>query len=113
MDFVRDHIELIFGLIALLIMIVKVASLVKKARKVDERGIVTEAVVSRISEVFDPDNASSSYTTYVEFVDKSGVTRECPMMISSVIKYDKGERVKIRYIPGDYELVRLVEKISQ
>ena len=99
----------IVGIIVIGVFLFQAARVLTKAKKIDRDGIETDAVVSRIEELFDPDNLSSSYTTYVEFRDEEGHFCECPMTFSSTVTYEIGEKVRIRYIPGERELVRPVE----
>ncbi len=99
------NLEYILIAIVVAVFAVRAYMLVKKANKIDEEGVETEAVVSRIEDISmvgDPE----TYTTYVVFTDDQGVERECPMTLSKTITHDVGDEVTIRYIPGQYELVR-------
>lgn len=79
----------------------------KKAKRIDQTGIETDAVVSRIEKDFDtPDTSGSSYYTYVEFTDNEGVKRECVMSMNITVDYKIGDKVRIKYIPGEYDMVR-------
>lgn len=82
----------------------------QKSKKIDAKGTETDAVVSRVVESWDPDTASSSYTTYVEYRDETGELRESPMSLSSTVEFGTGEKVRIKYIPGEHKLVRPVKK---
>ena len=109
MEFIRDHIELIVGVITVGVFTVEAVGALKKAKKIDETGTETDATVSRIDEIWDPDTASSSYTTYVSYTDGDGHVRESAMTLSSDIQYDVGEHVRIKYSPDEYGLVREVK----
>ncbi|MBR0462168.1 MAG: hypothetical protein IJJ00_05610 [Erysipelotrichaceae bacterium] len=109
MIFIEKHFELILGIIAVTVFIILAARALKKARKIEEEGIMTDAVISRIEEIWDPDTASSSYTTYVRYKDENGQLRESPMSIDTGIEYTEGDKVRIRFLPGDYEMVRIVK----
>ena len=108
MDFISQHLEWIIGIIVVGIFVVQAARVLRKAKKIDRDGIETDAVVSRVEELWDPDTASSTYTIYVKYYDENGKYWESAMALSSEISYDTGERVRIRFLPGDYELVRPV-----
>ena len=108
--FLSDHFELILGIIAVSVFAFQAFRILKKAKKIDEQGIVTDAVVSRIEEIYDPDAASSSYVTYVEYRDENQELRETPMSLDAYTQYAEGTKVKIRFIPGDHELVRIADK---
>ena len=109
MDFITAHFELLLVIVAVVVFIIMASKTLKKAHKVDREGIETDGVVSRIGETFDPDNLSSTYTTYVEFHDEKGVLRESPMSIESEPTHSVGDKLRIKFIPGDYELVRPVK----
>ena len=107
--FLSEHFVWIFGLIAVSVFVFQAVRILKKAKKIDNEGIETDAVVTRIEESYDPDNLSSSYTTYVEYTDQSGDRIESPLSLASRPEYSIGEVIRIRYIPGEYELVREVK----
>ena len=110
MEFIEKHFELILGTFAVIIFILMALKALKKTKKIEERGIMTDAVISRIEEIWDPDTASSSYTTYVEYKDEKGDLRESPMSLDANIRYREGDKVRIRFLPGDYEMVRIVKE---
>ena len=89
---------------------VRVALLLKKAHKIDREGIETDAVVSRITENWDSETHSLSYTTYVTYRDRDGNMLESPMEFSRNPEHAKGDEIRIRYIPGEKKLVREVKQ---
>ncbi len=107
MDLISRHMGLII-IAAVVIFVLRAARVLLKARKIDREGIETDAVVSRVEEEWDPDTASSTYMTYVRYRDENGEYRESPMALTSSPSYEEGERVRIRFVPGDDELVRAV-----
>ena len=107
MDFIARHMELII-IAAVVVFVVRAARVLLKARKIDREGIETDAVVSRVEEQWDPDTASSAYLTYVRYRDENGEFRESPMALTSSLSYEEGGQVRIRFVPGDDELVREV-----
>ena len=109
MSFVTDHFELCVGIVVILVFCILAGRALAKARKIDRDGIETDAVVSRIAEAFDTDNLSSSYTTYVQYVDRDGNTVESFMTLDDTAEYQTGDRVRIKYIPGDTKMVRPVK----
>ncbi len=108
MDFLSKYFVWIIGIIVIGVFVIRLIILVKKAKRIDNEGIVTDAVVSRIGEVWDAENQSSAYTTFVTYRDLDGNTVESPMVLSSEVLYDVGEQVKIRFIPGEESMVRVV-----
>ncbi|MBR1757370.1 MAG: hypothetical protein IJ744_01410 [Lachnospiraceae bacterium] len=104
--FISEHIDLVFMLIALCVFIFLVVRTIKKARKIDTEGIVASAVVSKIVEDNDPDSAGISYVTYVTFTDQDGTVREAAMKLTSRPENTVGQEVYIKYLPGNYKMVR-------
>ncbi len=80
----------------------------EKSEKIDSEGVETDAVVSRIEETWDTDPSDASYTTYVTYRDENGETRESPMALTVNRQYNEGDRLRIRFIPGDYSMVRTI-----
>lgn len=107
MDFIARHMELMI-IAAVVVFVVRAARVLLKARKIDREEIETDAVVSRVEEQWDPDTASSAYLTYVRYRDENGEFRESPMALTSSLSYEEGEEIRIRFVPGDDELVREV-----
>ncbi len=110
LGFIGEHLEIVLIVAAVLFFILQAARLVKKAGRIDRVGIETDAVVTRVEDSVDPDfMASHSYTTYVEYMDDTGELIESPMSLSHEAGHSPGDSVRIRYIPGDRELVREVK----
>ncbi len=110
MEFLREHIELVFGIVLIGAFCIRAFVVLKKARRIDREGIETWGTVSRIDVTFDPDTVSESYVTYVTYQDENGETFEDPMALTSVPEYEEGQRMRIRYVPGEHELVRPAEE---
>ncbi len=111
-EFFAQNYTWIIGILAVLIFGFQAYRALKKAKKIDAEGVETDAVVSRIEETWDEDSHSSSYSSYVKFRDPDGRERECPMTLTDDVRYSKGEPLRIRYLPGDYKMVRPVESGS-
>ncbi len=109
-EFIAQHLELLLAAVALCVFAVAVVRLLKKAKRIDREGLVVDAVVSGFRESYDSETHSRSYTTMVRFTDRDGVERECPMSISSEIEYEVGQEIRIKYLPGEYKMVRLVKE---
>lgn len=109
-EFITQNFQWIFVALVIGFFVFQAVSLLRKAKKIDANGTETDAVVSRVVESWDPDTASSSYTTYVEYRDETGELRESPMSLSSTVEFGTGEKVRIKYIPGEHKLVRPVKK---
>ena len=109
-EFLTQHIDLVLAVIGLCVFAFFFVRTLKKAKKIDREGLVASAVVSRVELDRDVDTASDSYLTYVRFTDRDGVVRECPMAISSEIKYEVGQELRIKYLPGEYKMVREVKE---
>lgn len=105
-EFLMQNLEWILAVVGFVVFAVLVAGAVRKAKRIERDGLLAVAVVSRIEETKDIERTNSSYTTYVKFTDKDGVTRECPMAMTQSVEYDVGQEVRIKYLPGDYKMVR-------
>ncbi|MGX8716262.1 MAG: hypothetical protein ACSW8A_10975 [Lachnospiraceae bacterium] len=82
----------------------------RKAKKIDKEGIETDAVVTRVEDTSEIESAASSYTTYVEYRDENGVRRESCMALTLQVEHNVGDKVRIKYVPGIYDMVREVER---
>ena len=105
-DFLKDNYVLVIGAALVIIPVVIVAFTLMKARRIDRDGIETDAVVTRVEENVDPDSASSSYSTYVEYEDENGERRESYMALTMHPEYEVGQKLRIKYVPGVRNLVR-------
>ena len=108
MDFIRAHFGLIIGIIVVAVFAIQAANAIKKAKKIDRDGIETDGIVSRIAEVYDPENLSSSFTTYIKYKDRDGNEIESPAVLSRDVEYAVGDRVRVKYMPGDRKMARIV-----
>lgn len=98
-----------FGAIVVFLIVFCVAlnPVLKKAKRIDKEGIETDAVVSRVEQdLSTPDSPTASTYTYVQFTDQDGVSRESVMTMSADVQYEQGDHVRIKYIPGEYDMVR-------
>ena len=109
MEFLEKYPYWIIGALIVIVFVYQASKALRKARKIDGEGVETDAEVSRIEGHWDVDTASSTYTTYVRYTDDRGRTRESPMALTCSVKYEKGEKLRIRFLPGDYEMVRQAE----
>ncbi len=109
-EFLTQHLELVLAAAAVCVFAIAVVRLLRKAKRIDREGLVANAVVSGFRESYDSETHSRSYTTMVRFTDRDGVVRECPMAISSEIKYEVGQELRIKYLPGEYKMVREVKE---
>ena len=109
MSFLTDHFELCVGIVVILVFCILAGRALTKAHRIDREGIETDAVVSTVKEHFDPDLIDSTYTTYVTYTDRDGRTVESPMTLEDSVSYEIGDKIRIKYIPGDTKMVRPVE----
>ena len=92
------------------VFVFKAKDLLEKAKRIDSEGIETDAVVSRIETDLGDEDVSSSEYTYVRYTDENGIERESVMGIAMDIRFEIGDVIRIRYIPGEYDMVRPVKK---
>ena len=96
-EFITQNFQWIFVALVIGFFVFQAVSLLRKAKKIDANGTETDAVVSRVVESWDPDTASSSYISYVEYRDETGELRESPMSLLNSVEYGTGEKVRIVY----------------
>lgn len=109
MDFITNNISFIIGAIVglfIVLFIYRAINLISKAKKIDSDGIETDAIVTKVVDTSDPDDASPSYVTYVEYKDDYGQIIESPLSLTNHVEYNKGDKVRIKYIPGIKDIVR-------
>lgn len=107
--FVSLHLDLVLFAIAAVVFVILAANVIRRARKIDRDGVETDAVVSRIDENYDPDLNESTYTIVVKYRDDNGETIESPMALDPSERYEVGQKVRIKYIPGLHQQVRPVK----
>ncbi len=106
MRFLSEHFMLIIITAGVLIFVIKLVSLLKRAKRIDQNGIETDAVVSRVEKDLETDTSGSSFYTYVQYKDERGNVRESCMSMSSDMQFEVGDRIRIKFIPGEYDMVR-------
>lgn len=105
-EFLKTHYIWLIGAILVAVVIIRVVLTLRKTRRIDREGIETDAVVSRVEDTSDPDSATSSYSTYVEYRDENGEMRESYMALTVRPEYAVGQKVRIKFVPGVHDLVR-------
>lgn len=108
--FFSQHFMLIIIVIGVAVFIVKLRSLLKKAHRIDDQGIETDALVSYVGKDLATDVSSSSYYTYVTYKDEHGTERESIMQMGSDPEFEEGEKLVVKFIPGEYDMVRFVRR---
>ena len=108
MEFLKDNIMLILVGSVVVGFIIRFVLIAMKVSKIKKEGLETEGVVSRVE--YDPgdENNSSNYYIYVKFRDEQGVEHESTGGIYSTREYNEGDKVRIKYLPGDYEFVKIL-----
>ncbi len=105
-EFFTQHLDLVLAFVGACVFVFFLVKTIKKAKKIDREGIVASAVVSRVEEDRDVESASTSYLTYVTFTDRDGTAREAVMARTLKPEHTEGEELYIKYLPGDYKMVR-------
>lgn len=97
------------ALIFISMFAVSLSKLLKRAHRIDGDGIETDGVISRIEEdLTTADGGIGSTYTYVSYVDETGTRREGALSIGGG-PYEVGQGIRIKYIPGEYDMVRKVK----
>lgn len=103
-------VEAVSGTIILLVIIISVVRSKKRKNKINEEGIVADAVVSREKESSietSDDHWETSYTYYVKFRTQDGEEVEARLGDFNDRGLRTGDNVRIKYLPGktDYALL--------
>lgn len=106
--FIGEHLVLILVIIVIAFAAVSIGRVVGRAKKIDREGTETDAVISRVEYDRDPDG-NDYYNIYARYTDDTGMERESKTGIYAVAEYEEGQKVRIRFLPGDYDLVRIVK----
>ena len=105
------NLETILMVIGIAVIVIAVGVMVMRAKKIDKEGTETTAVISRIEITSGPDPADpDSYINYVQFQGDDGQIHEGRMSLTQTIEFEVGEEVRIKYIPGKYNMVRQVKE---
>ncbi len=107
-EFLTQHFEWVIGGLFLLVFLISFFRILKKVKRVDREGLTADGVVTRVEYVHDTDS-HDTYITYVEFRDEKGETHESALGMTLNQEHQPGDRVRIRYIPGDFKYVRPVQ----
>ena len=91
----------IFGLIALIVFAAFVIPAFLREKKIRQSGVETDGVILRC--VYDEDtDGGGSYMIYIAYQDENGVQRESKGIFAHE-SHDAGEKIRVKYIPGEYE----------
>lgn len=108
----KTYLEIAVIVIFVIGCILNIYSLFKRAKINKKKYIETEAVISRIEEDEDPDK-TDSFITYAKYIDDTGKERESILLKDEDEEYITNSKIIIRYIPGEYETVKYIRKVSQ
>ena len=111
-DFIKENWPIIVGAVLFVIFLIRflrtLAKHLKLSKRIDQEGIEKYAVVSRV--VIDTDaDGDTTRTTYVAYRDDTGVERESPLAASITARYEQGDRLMIKFLPGEYDMVKPVK----
>ena len=106
-EFLSRYFIMIVSVVFLVLFVGRILMLMWRTRKIENEGVEVDAVISRIEYEEDPDDGDSYYD-YANYIDETGEQRESVAGIYSVAGYDEGENVRIRFLPGEYDRVRIV-----
>lgn len=99
--------EILLVVAAVIVFAVMAYFKVKQAKQIDAEGIVTDGVVTRIEEGTDSDGMSDgTHQVFVRYTDENGKERESFLAQNMDKPYKKGTQIRIKYLPGNYKMVR-------
>ena len=108
MDFIRENWIVIVVVVFIVVFLIRfgraIADHIRFARQIDQEGVVANATVSRV--VIDRDtDGHTSRITYVTYRDDTDMQRESPLNASAADKYERDDRLRIKFLPGQYDMV--------
>jgi len=111
-EFIKDNLAVIAVAAVVVIFLIRfgrtIVARLRLSGQIDREGVAADAVVSRV--VIDRDSdGNESRITYVTFTDDAGAEQECPLAAVVTDAYEEGDRLRIRYLPGRYDLVKPVK----
>ena len=110
MSFFNVHSEMLPFLLAAALLAWRLSLYFYRSRQIDEGGTDTDGVITRIEESYDAGQALISYEVYVGWHDENGFYRESRLSRKLLHHYEEGQQLRIRYLPGRYDLVREVSR---
>lgn len=109
MTFLSEHFVGIILIIFIGIFVFRFRSLLEKAKKIDREGLVREAIVTRVEEDSGTEDSGTAYYSYVQYRDESDQLRESCVSVTPDVPYHKGDKILIKFLPGEYDMVRAVD----
>ena len=104
MSIFEDDLGLIIAIVLVIFFAGGFIIAVLKGNRIKKEGIATDAVISRV-ELDTDEEGSTSEICYVVYKDENGMERESKAALNSVKRHNKGEKVRIKFLPGDYKFV--------
>jgi|GEM_PF-1968905 len=110
-DYLKENLVVIAVTVVVILFLIrfgrKAADAIRLSRRIDREGVEADAVVSRV--VYDRDvDGGGSYLTYVTFRDETGTEREALAANRSIAEYEVSDRLRIKFAPGEYDMVKPV-----
>ena len=103
---------IVIGIILAVIVIVSVYKTTKERNDIEENGLETQGVISRIEEVNEADKQTKIY--FVKYKDQLGNMRESQLVLTNEEdrSFSVDEKVVIKYIPGKYKYANIVGQLN-
>lgn len=109
LEFLKENAFVIVFAVMFLALFLWIVRLILRVKKTDREGMETDAVVCRVEFDRDEENGDS-YVCYASYRDENGVERESFFGRFLEKRYEEGQRIRIKFLPGKYDLVRLVRQ---
>ena len=109
MSFLDGHLgEAVLVLVVLCVFAGMALYVIWRYKRIEELGKETEGVVSRVERNEDSDG-DVTYQVYADYRDDTGGARESFAGSFSTRKYQEGDRVRIKFVPGEYDWVKILK----
>lgn len=84
----------------------------KFVQNIEQNGIETEAIVTKVTSTYDSDIRQRRYITYVKFIGDDNNEREGRLLNVPLLSSDfqSEEKLRVSFLPGEYDLVFFISK---
>ena len=114
MEFLEKYLYWFLGAFILFVFLYQGGKALRSRRRDPSEEKEAEAEVIRVQDRWNMRTGDLVYRKiYAEYVDLKGRRREGRVTLNSKEEYKKGDRLRIRYFPGDWDAVRIVGRAKK
>ena len=114
MEFLEKYLYWFLGAFILFVFLYQGGKALRHRRRDPGEEKEAEAEVIRVQDRWNMRTGDLVYRKiYAEYTDLKGRRREGRVTLNSKEEYKKGDRLRIRYFPGDWDAVRIVGRAKK